>query len=363
MAVDRQFAFDRFRFDARTGQLWRDGRETNLTPRASAVLTMLAGRAQELVTKQELFDQVWSGHAVGDDALTSCVQELRQALGDDARNPHCIETRHRRGYRLMVPVTAISDRPRPDARAPVPKSPALVGRAAELDELGMRFGEVLADRRQMVFVTGEPGIGKSALIGAFAEQLAAGQVIRIAHGQCLDHHGVSEPYLPLIEALTRLAGGQDGAAVKEVLSTHAPSWLAQMPSLWSRSERRKLEARGRATRERMLRELALAIEAITARAPLLLTLEDIHWSDASTLDWLAHVTRRPEPARLMLLATFRPADSAAIAAGLGGFVAELALHGRCREIALERVIRMARLVNVVQEVQSKSRSSHCSFAA
>ena len=122
--------------------------------------------------------------------------------------------------------------------------------------------------------------------------------------------------------------------MKEILSAQAPSWLAQMPALWTRSERSALETRGRATRERMMRELTLAIEAIASDAPLLLKLEDIHWSDTSTLDWLAHVARRPEPARLMVMATFRPADAAAAKVGLGGLVTELALHGRCREIAL-----------------------------
>ena len=92
---------------------------------------------------------------------------------------------------------------------------------------------------------------------------------RIAHGQCLDHHGVGEPYLPLIEALTRLAGAPDGAVVKKILAAQAPSWLAQMPSLWTRAERSAMEARGRATRERMLRELTLAVEAMAADVPLL----------------------------------------------------------------------------------------------
>jgi DNA-binding winged helix-turn-helix (wHTH) protein len=81
VARDRQFAFDRFRFDARTGELWADGTHARLTPRATAVLTMLVERAERLVTKQELFEQVWGGLAVGDDALTSCIQELHQALG------------------------------------------------------------------------------------------------------------------------------------------------------------------------------------------------------------------------------------------------------------------------------------------
>ena len=81
-----------------------------------------------------------------------------------------------------------------------------------------------------------------------------------------------------------------------------------MPSLWTPSERSTLEARSRPSRERML-ELMLAVEAIAAGSPLVLKLEDIHWSDASTLDWIAHVARRSEPARLMVLATFRDRKS------------------------------------------------------
>ena len=338
MAADRKLSFGPFRFDTRSGELWHGAFEAKLTPRAAAVLTLLAERAEQLVTKQELFDQVWGGLAVSDDALISCIQELRGALGDDARRPRYIETRHRRGYRLMVPAaaeTAAGDTAAALPVVPAPDPSRLVGRQAELAELSSGFGEALAGRRQIVFVTGEPGIGKSSLADAFLQHLRGGLSIRIAHGQCLDHHGIGEPYLPLIEALTRLAGSADGADVKAILAAQAPSWLAQMPSLWSRSERSVLEGRSRATRDRMMRELTEAIEVIATRTPLLLKLEDVHWSDASTLDWLAHVARRPEPARLMLLATFRPADAAAIKAGLGGIVAELAVHRRCKEIALK----------------------------
>src|SRR5215831_19893153 len=110
MAGERQLAFGSFRLDGRSGQLWRDGREVKLTPRAAAVLEALAERAGEVVSKQDLFDRVWNGIAVTDDALTSCIQELRGALGDDARRPRVIETRHRRGYRLMIPTTPIAYR-------------------------------------------------------------------------------------------------------------------------------------------------------------------------------------------------------------------------------------------------------------
>src|SRR4029079_2488862 len=86
-----------------------DRKQARLTPRAAAVFTMLAECAPKLVSKQELFERVWGGLAVSDDALTSCIQELRQALGDDARAPRYIETRHRRGYRLIEPVTVIGE--------------------------------------------------------------------------------------------------------------------------------------------------------------------------------------------------------------------------------------------------------------
>src|SRR4051812_37541226 len=188
MAEEGGLAFGSFRFDARTGQLWRDDGEVKLTPRAAAVLHTLAKRPQELVTKQDLFDGVWGGMATSDDALTSAIQELRGALGDNARRPRIIETRHRRGYRLMVPATPIVDRlgAGPHARKPS----ALVGRASELDVLSNRLAQALSDQRQIVFITGEPGIGKSALAEAFAEQLAVDRKVRIAQGQCLDHHGV-----------------------------------------------------------------------------------------------------------------------------------------------------------------------------
>lgn len=335
MAQDRQFAFDRFRFDARTGELWADGTQARLTPRAAAVLATLVERAQTLVTKQELFEQVWGGLAVSDDALTSCIQELRHALGDNARRPRYIETQHRRGYRLIVPMVHVgqADNLLPRLRADRPECRKIVGRAAELEQLEKRFQIAASGQRQLVFVTGEPGIGKSALVNAFTGVLDQNSV-RIALGQCLDHHGAGEPYLPLIDALTRLATSADASLIRATIATHAPSWLALMPSLWTRAQRREMEARSRATQERMLRELTSAIEVIAADELLVLVLEDIHWSDASTLDWLTHVAGRPEQARLLVLATVRPADVGAVSTGLVGIMTELLLHGRCHEIAL-----------------------------
>jgi DNA-binding winged helix-turn-helix (wHTH) protein/predicted ATPase len=328
-------AFGDVRFNIQSGELHRDGRTTTLTPKAAAVLAALLEKAPGLVTKEELLNRVWGGRAVGDEAITSCIQEVRRALDDDARNPRYIETRHRRGYRLMVPAIGLANRGRlVSTEAIAPEPVRLVGRAPELAELAQCLQHARSGQRQLVYLTGEPGIGKSALANCFLDQLHAEQPVRVAHGQCLDQHGAGEPYLPLIEAVTRLAGQQDGPAVRAIFSAEAPSWAPQMPSLWTRDERKTLEARGQATRERMMRELTVALEAVASDVPLILKLEDIHWSDASTIDWLGHVARRPDPARLMILATFRPADAAEKKANLHALVTELVLHGCCREIEL-----------------------------
>jgi TolB-like protein len=109
-------SFGSYRFDAGTGRLWAGSREIRLTPKASAVLQMLVTHAGEPVTKEALFATVWRDAAVGDDALTSCIQELRRALEDDPRQPRFIETRHRRGYRFVAELGS-PGRERAEARA------------------------------------------------------------------------------------------------------------------------------------------------------------------------------------------------------------------------------------------------------
>jgi DNA-binding winged helix-turn-helix (wHTH) protein len=104
LPASHRLVFDDYQFDSGTGQLWQGDKEIRLTPRAAALLTVLTEYPKQLVTKQLLIDRVWAGRAVGDDSLTSCMQELRRALGDDPRCPRLIETRHRRGYRLLVPI-------------------------------------------------------------------------------------------------------------------------------------------------------------------------------------------------------------------------------------------------------------------
>jgi DNA-binding winged helix-turn-helix (wHTH) protein len=108
----------RVSFRTPTGRLWSGKREVRLTPKAAAVLDELIAHAGEPVSKETLFASVWPDTVVSDDALTSCIQELRKALVDDPKQPRFIETRHRRGYRFVASLLPAPD----DETADQPKT-------------------------------------------------------------------------------------------------------------------------------------------------------------------------------------------------------------------------------------------------
>ena len=112
-----------------------------------------------------------------------------------------------------------------------------------------------------------------------------------------------------------------------MLKQYAPTWLVQLPSLLTTEEATALQGKtAGATRTRMLRELADAIEEVTAERPLVLWLEDLHWSDVSTLDWLAFIARRRERARLVIIGTYRPVEVLAHEHPLKAVKQELQVH-------------------------------------
>jgi predicted ATPase/DNA-binding winged helix-turn-helix (wHTH) protein len=314
--------------------LWRGVQRIPLRPKTLAVLRCLLAHRGQLVTKAALLDAVWPEVTVNDVALMICIRELRQALGDDPRAPRFIETLHRHGYRFIgdLPVTAPpSGNPQSTGR-----SMALaVGREAELTRLHAWLATALRGVRQVGFITGEAGLGKTTLVEAFVAELGTQGPLWIGYGQCVEHYGAGEPYLPVLEALGRLCRAPGGKEVVALLGQQAPTWLVQMPCLIRAADLEALQRRpGGATRERMLRELVEALELLTARQPLVLVLEDLQWSDPSTLDLLAVLARQREPARLLLIATYRPPEVQRRAHPLHTIQQELQLHGHSQELPL-----------------------------
>src|SRR5262252_2831918 len=351
MREQRLLIFEPFGLDVGNARLWRGPEATHLTRKAFAVLHYLVEHAQQLVTKDELLEVVWSQTHVSEAALAVCIREIRQALGDHTRTPRFIETVHGRGYRFLATVTVADHLPEtretallrrlppPASRVAPPRARLrpglLVGREAEFAHVQQWLAQALRGERQVGFVTGEAGIGKTALVEAFVEHVGGAVALWLGRGQCIEQYGAGEAYLPVLEALGRLCRGPEGPRFLALLGQHAPSWLVQMPALLGVVDREALQRRGLgATRDRMLRELAEAVDILTAERPLVLVLEDLHWSDTATLAWLACVARRREPARLLVIGTYRPMDVLVRAHPLRAVVQELQRHGQCAELPL-----------------------------
>jgi DNA-binding winged helix-turn-helix (wHTH) protein/Tfp pilus assembly protein PilF len=104
MSAAPSYQFGPFVVDGAAYRLLEHGRVVPLSPKIIDLLLVLAGRASELVSKDDLFKALWPDVAVTDNALTQAVSELRQALRDDPAKPRYVQTVARRGYRFIAPV-------------------------------------------------------------------------------------------------------------------------------------------------------------------------------------------------------------------------------------------------------------------
>src|SRR5438132_11109376 len=157
--------FGPFRLDIVNQCLWRgDGLAEErilLAPKAFAVLRYLVEHPGRLVTHDELFEALWPKTYVQPEVLKSHIAVIRAVLGDDARKPIFIETLSRRGYRFISPVTEGAAASGAAASRP---AKVLVGRDDALSQLHQCLERMSKKgERQIVFLTGEPGIGKTAV--------------------------------------------------------------------------------------------------------------------------------------------------------------------------------------------------------
>jgi DNA-binding winged helix-turn-helix (wHTH) protein len=187
MTDTAQVWFGPFRLDVREEVLWHEHERLALSPKALALLRYLVEHPGQLVSKAALLAAVWPETVVGDAVLTVGMAEVRKVLGDNPRAPRFVETVHRRGYRFIAPLrttqpgisrlpAVVGEKPRTDAgpqreAGNWKRPPRLVGRDAELLRLCQCFRKALSGERQVVFVTGEAGSGKTALVETFLAAL------------------------------------------------------------------------------------------------------------------------------------------------------------------------------------------------
>jgi DNA-binding winged helix-turn-helix (wHTH) protein len=321
-------SFPPFRIDLESERLWKNDEPVHLRRKPFAILCHLARNPRRLVTHEEIIEAVWGRIATSASLLRTHIHDLRHALGDDV-----VETVPGRGYRFVADVRSVDGEALPDASAAATAESsrrALVGRDAELEALAEALRAVGEGRRGAVFLTGEAGVGKTALVDLFIAR--APRPLLVGRGASVERHGGGQAYLPVLDAIGALCRGRSGDRVVEVMARHAPSWLVQLPGLLRDDRLADLQRRAAgATRAGVLRELAEALETLSLEAPVVVVLEDLQWTDPSVVELLAIVGTRREPARILVLGTYRPAE---VTRGhpLARVVGELVAHRQATSI-------------------------------
>jgi DNA-binding winged helix-turn-helix (wHTH) protein len=230
----KHIVFGPYRLDQEQGQLWRDEQTVALQPKPLAVLQYLAQRPGQIVGSKELLKSVWAGVYVTKAVVKECLRAIRGALGEDASAPQYIETVGREGYRFIG--AGVRSLPAPPVLNLRSRLSSIVGRERKLAQLQAALQKALHGERQLVFVTGEPGIGKTTVIDQFREQMHGTNNVTIGYGQCIEQYGGGEAYLPILEAMGRLCREEGGQQTIALLRKQAPTWLVQLPGVLDEAE-------------------------------------------------------------------------------------------------------------------------------
>jgi predicted ATPase/DNA-binding winged helix-turn-helix (wHTH) protein len=336
--LTREVEFGPFRFTFTPARLWRGRRAVKLEAKPAAILRYFLENIGVVMSKEQVRRAVWGATMVASSSVHTGVRAVRHALGDRVESPRYIETVGRDGYRFVAPVRAATQ-PTREHRSAVDGRPSrkqiFIGRKRELGELRTHLKRAAQGNRQLIFIGGEPGAGKTTLADAFLAGLPP-HLCRVGRGQCIEMFGESDAFLPILDAIQDLCRGPEGAEVTEVLRRYSPAWLLQLTGLLEAKELEDLRQRAScATRERMLREIAEGLEHLASDRITLLLLEDLHVSDQSTVELLRYIGQRRMPAQLFVLGTFRSVEMIVRNHPLRHLLQDLCAHGQAAELALD----------------------------
>ena len=231
---------------------------------------------------------------------------------------------------LPAPVMAYEARWDPLAGAPVveppaprpPAAPVVVplpkrlgfappfgffGRAAERGALETAWKEAAAGRRQVVMVSGEPGIGKTGLTAELARAVHADGAV-VLYGRCDEDLGL--PYQPFVEALRDLLVEAPATGLEEWARDHGEALRWVVPELVQRLPEAALlrPVDPETERYRLFQAVSSLLAAVSQPQPVLLVLDDLHWAAKPTLMLLKHVASAVEPMSVLVLGTFRESE-------------------------------------------------------
>ncbi|WP_205809251.1 AAA family ATPase [Micromonospora sp. HNM0581] len=297
------YRFDGFELDTSRYELRRAGARIPLEPRAFDVLHYLISHRDRVVSKEELLDSVWGDRFVSEAAVTTVLRSIRLAIGDAGRQQRLIRTAYRRGYQFVGTLTQPADTVPPGAgsephlpdRLAAPSGLGFAGRKHERAVLADVWKEVTALRqRRVVLLSGEAGIGKTALCSIFAASAHRDAVV--LYGRCDEE--LSIPYQPWREVLASLA-----QVFPDIFDGRDDSLAPLQGGAGA------MDLESDSARYALYCSVIDVLDAVSQRGrPTILVLDDLHWADVQTLALLRHLVERALATPALVIATFREPD-------------------------------------------------------
>jgi DNA-binding CsgD family transcriptional regulator len=184
-------------------------------------------------------------------------------------------------------------------------SPRLVGRAEELTQLDAALERARAGSPAAVLVAGEAGVGKTRLVTEFTTRGSVNGASVLAGG-CVALVEGELAYAPVVEALRGLLQRLEPAAVTRLLAGGRGELARLLPELGDPDQRpAKQDIERELSRARLFGVLHRLLGRLASDAPVVLLVEDLHWADPSSLEFLAYLIRSLREERLLLVGTWR----------------------------------------------------------
>jgi predicted ATPase/DNA-binding CsgD family transcriptional regulator len=218
--------------------------------------------------------------------------------------------------------------------APSVICPTLVGRANALAALRLLLERAKQGTGQVALISGEAGIGKSRL-AAEAKSCAAAQGFLLLQGKCFPRD-LTYPYAPLLDLLRSLVAVNPEASLAAAVKKLAQDIFPLLPELVPDQNLQPSSLEPEQEKRRLFAVLAAFFLQLSARSPLLLIVEDVHWSDDTSLDFLHYLARRSTSHPLLLLVTYRQDE---MQPGLRSWLAQLDRERLANDIWLAPLAR------------------------
>lgn len=295
-----------------------DGATVALPPLAFELMLHLIEHRDRVVSKDELFDALWSDVVATDNSLSQAIWAVRRALGDTGGAQRVIKSVRGHGYRFVADVQTLDGKlpaPPRSAAAVTPaagsRQPPLIGREAELARLELALDDVLAGHGRIALVSGGPGLGKTRLaaeLGALARSRGA----RVYEGRCLEG-GSMPPFWPVQQVARALVREHPPDQLAELVGDGASDLVKLIPELREGLPDVALAPERGMAQERfqLFDALSTLFRRAAAAGPLVVLLDDLHWADEPTLVCLEFLA--PDIAKLPLLLLVAHRESAHLA--------------------------------------------------